>query len=62
MPGTLSNVTLTCTGSESNDLAVRMAAEFTGGRGVIVTDAAYHGNTALLSDLSPSSFAQRTLP
>ena len=62
LPGTLSNVTFTCTGSESNDLAVRMAAEFTGGVGVIVTETAYHGNTALLSDLSPSSFARAAPP
>jgi 4-aminobutyrate aminotransferase-like enzyme len=54
----LSNVTFTCTGSESNDLALRMAAAFTGGSGVIVTEAAYHGNTALATEVSPSSFKQ----
>jgi 4-aminobutyrate aminotransferase-like enzyme len=52
----LSNVTFTCTGSESNDLALRMAAAFTGASGVIVTAAAYHGNTALVTEVSPSSF------
>jgi 4-aminobutyrate aminotransferase-like enzyme len=54
----LSNITFTCTGSESNDLALRMAAAFTGGDGVIVTEAAYHGNTALTTAVSPSSFKQ----
>jgi 4-aminobutyrate aminotransferase-like enzyme len=57
----LSNITFTCTGSESNDLALRMAAAFTGGEGVIVTEAAYHGNTALVTQVSPSSFRQGTV-
>jgi 4-aminobutyrate aminotransferase-like enzyme len=56
LPARLSNVTFTCTGSESNDLALRLAREFTGGQGVIVTTAAYHGNTALVTEVSPSSY------
>ncbi|MGQ9369774.1 aspartate aminotransferase family protein [Azospirillum sp. ST 5-10] len=55
-PDGLSNVTFTCTGSESNDLALRQAQVFTGGTGVIVTATAYHGNTAAVTDVSPSSF------
>ena len=51
----LSNIVFTCTGSESNDLALRLADRYTGARGVIVTQAAYHGNTALVSQVSPSS-------
>src|ERR1019366_6865737 len=47
LPAPLSNITFTCTGSESNDLALRLAAHFTGAEGVIVTETAYHGNTAL---------------
>src|SRR5450631_1725525 len=54
LPGSLSNITFTCTGSESNDLALRLAATFTGARGVIVTESAYHGNTALVTDVSPT--------
>jgi 4-aminobutyrate aminotransferase-like enzyme len=54
LPADLTHITFTCTGSESNDLALRMAAEFTGARGVIVTEAAYHGNTALVSEVSPA--------
>jgi 4-aminobutyrate aminotransferase-like enzyme len=53
-PKDLSNVTFTCTGSESNDLALRLAAKATGRRGVIVTAAAYHGNTAWVTDASPT--------
>ena len=56
LPAPLSNVTFTCTGSESNDLALRLAAQFTGARGVIVTAAAYHGNTALATEVSPSAY------
>jgi 4-aminobutyrate aminotransferase-like enzyme len=44
----------TCTGSEANDLALRIARQFTGGTGVIVTANAYHGVTAALAELSPS--------
>jgi 4-aminobutyrate aminotransferase-like enzyme len=54
LPGTLSNITFTCTGSESNDLALRLAATFTGARGLIVTESAYHGNTALVTEVSPT--------
>lgn len=54
MPSTLSNITFTCTGSESNDLALRLAANATGRGGIIVTRGAYHGNTALVTSASPS--------
>jgi 4-aminobutyrate aminotransferase-like enzyme len=57
LPPALSNITFTCTGSESNDLALRLAASFSGARGVIVTEAAYHGNTALVTEVSPSLFS-----
>src|SRR5471032_3640763 len=43
MPAELSQVMFTCTGSESNDLALRIAEDFTGGTGVIVTEFSYHG-------------------
>jgi len=50
----LSTAIMTCTGSEANDIALRMAEAVTGRRGVIATDATYHGNTALVSQLSRS--------
>ena len=43
---------LTCSGSESNDVAMRMAQAKTGNLGFIATDHTYHGNTALVSQLS----------
>lgn len=53
-PAELSQVMFTCTGSEANDLALRIAKHFTGGTGVIVTQLAYHGVTASVAEISPS--------
>ncbi|MGC3940680.1 aspartate aminotransferase family protein [Roseobacter sp. EG26] len=55
MAESLSSAILTCTGSEANDIALRMAEAVTGRRGIIATDATYHGNTALVSQLSRSN-------
>jgi len=51
----LDNVMFTCTGSEANDLAVRIARTVTGGTGVIVSEYAYHGCTRDVASWSPSS-------
>ncbi|MGA9870551.1 MAG: aspartate aminotransferase family protein [Rhodococcus sp. (in: high G+C Gram-positive bacteria)] len=51
----LDNVMFTCTGSEANDLAVRIAREVSGGTGVIVSEYAYHGCTREVASWSPSS-------
>lgn len=48
----LSQIILTCTGSEANDIALRMAQAVTGKTGIIATDNTYHGNTAAVSQLS----------
>lgn len=53
-PEALDHLMLTCTGSEANDLALRIARDYTGGSGVIVTRYAYHGTTAAIAALSPS--------
>lgn len=55
MPGALSNLVMTCSGSEANDLALRIAQAATGGSGFVVTRAAYHGNTTAVSAISPVS-------
>jgi 4-aminobutyrate aminotransferase-like enzyme len=47
-------VMFTCTGSEANDLALRVAKTHTGGTGVIITDFAYHGVTSVIAEMSPS--------
>tara|TARA_R110001592_G_scaffold363372_1_gene685944 strand:- start:42803 stop:44122 length:1320 start_codon:yes stop_codon:yes gene_type:complete len=47
----LSMAMLACTGSEANEVALRMARHCTGGQGIIVTDFAYHGNTEAVAEL-----------
>jgi len=42
---------LTCTGSEANELALRMARFCTGAQGIIVTNFAYHGNTEAVAEI-----------
>jgi 4-aminobutyrate aminotransferase-like enzyme len=53
LPGP-ANAMFTCTGSEANDLAIRIARQHTGATGIIVTANAYHGVTAAVAELSPS--------
>lgn len=55
MDAALDTAILTCTGSEANDVALRMAEAVTGKRGIIATDSTYHGNTSLVSQLSQSN-------
>jgi 4-aminobutyrate aminotransferase-like enzyme len=54
MPDQIDQVMYACTGSEVNDLALRVAEMYTGATGVIVTSDAYHGNTAAVTAISPS--------
>jgi 4-aminobutyrate aminotransferase-like enzyme len=54
MPAELGHVMFTCTGSEANDLAMRVARYYTRNQGVIVTSGAYHGLTSDVSAFSPS--------
>lgn len=51
----------TSTGSEANDLALRIARHFTGATGVIVTAEAYHGNSGAVAGVSPSLGAKSQL-
>jgi 4-aminobutyrate aminotransferase-like enzyme len=48
----LSNIVFVCTGSEANELALRIARETTGHQGIISTAWAYHGNTAAVAQIS----------
>ncbi|NNM01207.1 MAG: aspartate aminotransferase family protein [Gammaproteobacteria bacterium] len=48
----ISNIALTCTGSEANDVAMRMARAVTGKAGFICTNATYHGNTTAVTQMS----------
>jgi 4-aminobutyrate aminotransferase-like enzyme len=53
-PAELGQIMFTCTGSEANDLAYRVAFAATGGTGFIVTELAYHGVTSVVAGMSPS--------
>ncbi len=48
----LERLVFTCTGTEANEVAIAMARLATKGRGIICTDRAYHGNSALVSKLT----------
>jgi 4-aminobutyrate aminotransferase-like enzyme len=48
----LSMAMFCCTGSEANELALRIARDCSGGLGVISTAWAYHGNTAAVMQVS----------
>ncbi|WP_264473845.1 aspartate aminotransferase family protein [Rhodobacter sp. Har01] len=54
MPAEIGHLMYTCTGSDANDLAVRIAQSHTGGTGIIVTETAYHGITRAVAEFSPS--------
>ena len=53
LPEPLSVCYFVNSGSEANELALRLARAYTGQRDLIVLDAAYHGNTTTLIDISP---------
>jgi len=52
LPEGLDTWIFVCTGSEANDLAVRIARSVTGNEGVIITENSYHGNTSVVAPLS----------
>ena len=58
-PKPLSVVYLVCSGSEANELALRMARMVTGRRNVITLDWGYHGHTSGLIDVSPYKFNRK---
>ena len=53
LPPPLNVCYFVCTGSEANELALRLAHTYTGQKDTITLDAAYHGNTSALIDISP---------
>ncbi len=56
LPDPLSVVFLTNSGSEANDLALRLARAHTGRRDVLALEWAYHGNLSSLIDISQYKF------
>ena len=61
-PEELDNVMFSCTGSEANELALRIARTVTGGTGIVVTDFAYHGNTQAIYEISTEDIPQDEVP
>lgn len=59
LPRELDTFFVTCTGSEANDLALRMARAYTGRKDVFVLDWAYHGHTQSLIDISPYKYKRK---
>ena len=51
-----------CTGSEANELALRIARHVTGATGIIVTNFAYHGNSQATFEISTSDIAASEIP
>ncbi|KAK2860558.1 hypothetical protein Q7C36_004724 [Tachysurus vachellii] len=58
LPEQLSVCYFTNSGSEANDLALRLAWQYTGHKDIITLDNAYHGHVSSLIDISPYKFHQ----
>ncbi len=56
LPDPLEVVFLVCSGSEANDLALRIARQVTGRSHVVNIDGAYHGNTGVVTGISPNRY------
>ena len=61
-PDVLDTAMFSCTGSEANELALRIARACTGGTGIIVTDSAYHGNTKAIYEISTEDIPADEVP
>ena len=61
-PDDLDTAMFSCTGSEANELALRIARKCTGGTGIIVTDFAYHGNTKAIYEISTEDIPSDEVP
>lgn len=62
LPDDIDVCLFTCTGTEANDLAVQIAQHVTGNRGIVVTEASYHGNSQLVRTLSTDSYPASERP
>ena len=61
-PTELNTAMFCCTGSEANELALRIASLVTGGEGLIVVNYAYHGNSKATFEISPSDIPADDIP
>jgi 4-aminobutyrate aminotransferase-like enzyme len=56
LPGRLEVCFFVCSGSEANDLALRLARSHTRSQGVVTVEGAYHGNLTSLIEISPYKY------
>jgi len=61
-PGDLSVCYFVCTGTEANDLAIRIARVVSGHEGVIVSDDSYHGNSNVVGAASTCMYPKSEQP
>lgn len=61
LPPEINKAMYMCTGSEANDLAIRVAKAYSGGEGIIVSCEAYHGTSELTSGVSPALGSGQTI-
>ena len=61
-PGDLRVCYFVCTGTEANDLAIRIARVVSGHEGVIVSDDSYHGNSHVVGAASPCMYPASEQP
>jgi len=62
LPDELSVCMFVCTGTEANDLAVRIARAVTGNDGILVTEDAYHGNSTSVYQMSTEEYPAAERP
>ena len=62
MPPELSVCILVCTGTEANDLAIRIARTVSGHEGVIVSEESYHGNSCTVGAASTCMYPAAAQP
>ena len=61
-PTELDTAMFCCTGSEANELALRIASSVTGGEGLVVVEYAYHGNSKATFEISSSDIPADDIP
>jgi 4-aminobutyrate aminotransferase-like enzyme len=62
LPAEIDTTMFCCTGSEANELALRIARAATGGEGIIVVGNAYHGNTRATWEVSTEDIPASEIP
>ena len=62
LPEPLSVCMFVCTGTEANDLALRIARAVSGQHGIVVTEDAYHGNSTAVFEMSTEEYPAAERP